>query len=394
VVRNGNFLLLWAGQFVSQVGDRLAMVAFPWLIYQRTGSAVSTGAILALYTLPYVLLGPFAGVVIDRVDKRRLMVASDLVRAALVALVPIAASWDLSAVYALAFAVAAVNVFFDPCRLAILPDIVEERQLLRANSILATGETLTEVIGYATAGFALAWVSIGTAFRLDAATFLVSAAALALMRYQRPIRDVTTHAAQSVVQEVREGLAFVRAHRGLLLNTLLVMASVLGIGATYPLTFLFAVDVLGRGTAAFGLFEASLGAGYLAGSLVMASLGPRVHKGLATLLGLAVMGISYAAVALTDEVWVACLPFVVVGIANAAALIAIDTYVQQVVPEQLRGRVWGVRFTLTQTIYAVSVLAGGALAATVDVRLLLVVAGAIVALPALLGLFSRTLRQP
>ena len=159
MARNGNFLLLWVGQFVSQVGDRLAMVAFPWLIYQRTGSAMSTGVILALYTLPYIFVGPFAGVVIDRADKRRLLIASDVARAGLLALVPVAASWNLTAVYVLALLVASVNVFFDPCKLALLPDVVEERQLLRANSVLATGETLTEVVGYASAGFALAWVS-------------------------------------------------------------------------------------------------------------------------------------------------------------------------------------------------------------------------------------------
>ena len=165
------------------------MVAFPWLIYQRTGSTVSTGVILALYTLPYVIVGPFAGVAIDRADKRRLLIASDIVRAGLVALVPLAASWNLLGVYGLAFVVASVNVFFDPCKLALMPDIVKERQLLTANSVLATGETLTEVVGYATAGFALAWVSIGTAFRIDAATFLVSAVAFGLMRYRRPLRE-------------------------------------------------------------------------------------------------------------------------------------------------------------------------------------------------------------
>ncbi len=74
LTRNRSFLLLWAGQFVSQMGDRLAMVAFPWLVYQSTGSALSTGVVLALYTLPYVLFGAFAGVVIDRFNKRAVMV--------------------------------------------------------------------------------------------------------------------------------------------------------------------------------------------------------------------------------------------------------------------------------------------------------------------------------
>ena len=83
--RNAGFLLLWAGQFVSQMGDRLAALAFPWLVYTTTGSALGTGAVFALYTLPYVLFGAVAGVVVDRLDKRRLMIAVDLIRAVLVA---------------------------------------------------------------------------------------------------------------------------------------------------------------------------------------------------------------------------------------------------------------------------------------------------------------------
>jgi MFS family permease len=393
LARNANFVLLWVGQFVSQVGDRLALVAFPWLIYQRTGSAMSTGAMLALYTLPYIFVGPFAGVVIDRGDKRRLLIVSDVVRAGLVAVVPLAAAWNLTAVYGLALLVASVNVFFDPCKLALLPDIVEERQLLRANSVLATGETLTEVVGYATAGFALAWVSTATAFRVDALTFLVSALAFLLMRYRQPLRESTEQAARSVRREIGEGLDFVRQHRGLLLNTLLVIAATLGIGATYPLTFFFAVDVLDGGTEAFGLFEASIAAGFLMGSLLLVGLGSRVPKGYAILGGLAVMGAAYAVVALTGVAWAACVAFAVAGVANAASLVAIDTYVQSIVPEALRGRVWTMRFTFTQGAYALSVLAGGALAGVADVRLLLALAGAIIAVPALLGFFSRTLRE-
>ncbi len=110
LTHNRNFWLLWVGQFISQMGDRLAMVAFPWLVYRSTGSALSTGAVLALYTLPYVLFGAFAGViVIDRLNKRSVMVAADVLRAALVLLVPFAANHSLFSVYVLSFAMASAS---------------------------------------------------------------------------------------------------------------------------------------------------------------------------------------------------------------------------------------------------------------------------------------------
>jgi MFS transporter, DHA3 family, macrolide efflux protein len=239
----------------------------------------------------------------------------------------------------------------------------------------------------------LAYVSTAAAFRLDALTFLVSAAALALMRYRRPARAVTDRAARSIGREMREGFSYLRHHPGLRANTVMVMAAIAGVGASYPLTFLFAVQVLDGGTRAFGLFEAAIGLGFFVGSLVVAALATRLRKGLAMTIGLAVAGAGLVTVATTDAVWQAIVPFVVVGIADAAALIAIDTYVQEVVPEALRGRVWGTRFMLTQGTYAVAVIVAGALATAVDVRALFVAAGLLVAVPALFGLLRRDIRH-
>ncbi len=393
MARNRAFILLWSGQFVSQMGDRLAMVAFPVLVYHRTGSALSTGLIFALYTLPYVLFGTFAGAVIDRFNKRTIMIIADLLRVGLVVLVPLFATRSLPAVFVLSFAISSAAVFFDPGKIAIVPDIVGPGMLLRANSLLASGENLTEILGFSLAGFTLAYVSTATAFRVDAVTFAASAAALALMRYRAPLRVAAAQQAESLGRQVREGLSFLRHHRGLLVNTAMVVASVAGLGASYPLTFFLAVRVLHGGPQAFGLFEAAVGLGYLVGSLILAALATRVRLGYAITLGLMVMGLGLVIVAVTGAVWQACMPFALVGLANAAALISVDTYLQKVVPEPLRGRVLGARFTLTQGTYALSVLIGGALAGVFDVRALFLVAGALVGVPALVGLCVKEIRE-
>ena len=393
LARNGGFLALWAGQFVSQIGDRLAMVAFPWFVYQSTGSALGTGAVFALYTLPYVLFGAFAGVLIDRFNKRAVMIAADIARGGLVLLVPFAATRSLPAVYVLSFLMASAAVLFDPCKLAILPELVTKDRLLRANSLLATGENLTEIVGYALAGFVLASMPIATAFRFDALTFMVSAATLMLMPYRAPVRAAAQQTARSFWHELHEGLSFLRHHHALLMNTLLVVTFVAGLGASYPLTFLLAVDVLRAGTRAFGIFEAVIGIGYLAGSLALATLATRVPKGLAMAVGWAAMGVSMVLVAVTGSVWQACVPFALFGLANAVALIALDTWLQDVIPERLRGRVFGARFTLTQGTYALSVLVGGALAGVFDVRALIIVAGVLMAIPGIAALFVRDIRE-
>jgi MFS family permease len=375
------------------MGDRLAALAFPWLVYTSTGSALGTGAVFALYTLPYVLFGAFAGVAVDRLDKRRLMVAVDLIRAVLVLMVPLVATRSLPAVYALSFAMATAGVFFEPAKLAILPEIVMPGRLLRANSLFSTSENLTEILGWAFAGLLLASVSTTAAFQLDALTFAASAAALLLMRYRAPARAAAKHTARAFWGELQEGFRFVRSDRGLRANTIMIVVCVAGLGAAYPLTFLFAVDVLDGGAGAFGALEAAVGAGFLVGSLALVALASRVRKGRAMIGGLAVMGAALALVATTGSVWAAAVPLAVFGIANAIVLIAVDTYLQQVVPHGMRGRVLGTRFTMTQGMYALSVLVGGALAGFVDVRVLFIVAGAIVALSSLVGLLAREVRE-
>jgi MFS family permease len=393
LIVNRNFVLLWVGQFVSQFGDRLAMVAFPALIYKATGSALSTGVVLALYTLPYVLFGVFAGVAIDRVNKRTVMVAVDLARAVLVLGVPLAAERSMAAVYVLTFVTASLGVFFEPCKLSILPDLVASTKLVRANSLLATGDNLTDVIGFAAAGFIVYGFSTSTVFGIDAATFLVSAAALAAMSYRYVRPPAAAFRSAGVWKEAREGIHYLFHHRGLAANTVLVVVVTIGVGASYPLTFLYAMEVVGGGTRTFGLFEAAIGAGSLIGALAMAGLGNRVRKGLAMTGGIAVLGAAFAWIGAIDEAAMAMVPFFVLGLADAAAMISIDTYVQQTVPEQLRGRVWTARFTLTQSVYAFSVLAGGAAAGFIDVQTLFVACGIIVAVPALVGIFIPAVRR-
>lgn len=386
-------MLLWTGQFVSQMGDRLAMVGLPWLVYEGTRSTLGTGLVFALYTLPYVLFGAFGGVAIDRFNKRWLMVAADVARAALIALVPVAAAWSTGLVFALAFLVATAGVLFEPAKLAILPDLVEESRLLRANSFISIAENVTEIVGYSVAGLVLAYIPVKSALNFDAATFVASALALSSMRYSHSHSVMRPAQVQSIVADVKEGIIFLRRHRGLLVNTIMVCASAAGVGAAYPLSFFLSVSVFNEGTKGFGLFAAITGAGFLGGSLVLAAMAERVRKGWAMTLGLLAMGLSLTAVAFTTAIWQACIAFAVFGLANAWALISIDTYLQSVVPEALRGRVFGVRFTLTQGVYALSVLAGGALLAFAGVDSLFVLAGVTISVPAILGVLARDIRN-
>ena len=388
-----NFALLWGGQFVSQMGDRLAMIALTWLVYSATNSAFSTGVTLALYTLPYVVFGTFAGVIIDRFNKRMVMVAADVMRAGLVLSVPFLAGRWLPAVYLLSFATSSLAVLFDPCKLAILPDLVPATKLLRANSLLASGESLTEVAGYATAGFIVYYVGSRGAFTVDSASFAISALALGLMSYRPERRRVSRYTTRGIGSEAAEGLRCLLRSRGLTAITVLLMGAAVGLGASYPLVFLFAVRTVGGGAWSFGLMESAIAVGFLIGAAAMAWRGDRVPKGLAITLGVGVLGACIAVLGAVTSLYAALVALAFAGAANSVAVISINTYFQQSVREDLLGRVLGVRFALTHGVYAMSVLGAAALATRVDVSTLFIACGAVVALPALVGVYIAAVRD-
>jgi len=283
----------------------------------------------------------------------------DIARAALVACVPVVATHSLPAVYALSFLMATAGVLFDPARLAILPEIVPPKRLLRANSLLSTGENLTEILGWASAGLLLASLSTTVAFQLDAVTFGVSAVALGLMRYREPDHGTRGHTARSFGRELREGFGLLLSDRRLRENTVMIVVCTAGLGAVYPLTFFFALHVLDGGAGTFSALEAVVGAGFFIGSLALVALAPQVHKGRAMIGGLAVMGACIAVFAVSWSVWSAAVPLAIFGIANAVVLIAVDTYLQEIVPHSIRGRVLAMRFTITKGMYAFSDAPGG-----------------------------------
>ena len=145
---NGSFSALWSGQLISLFGDRLNQLALVAVVAISTGSALATGLVFFAATLPNLLLSPIAGTFVDRWDHKEVMVVSDILRGGIVLILPIAAVTNIVLVYPLIFLVTSISVFFRPARVAILPQIVPDEDLLSANSALWVAETIADVIGY------------------------------------------------------------------------------------------------------------------------------------------------------------------------------------------------------------------------------------------------------
>src|SRR6185369_16331902 len=211
---NGSFSALWAGQLISLFGDRFNQLALVAVVATATGSAFATGLVFFAATLPNLLLSPIAGTFVDRWDHKETMVVSDILRAAIVLVLPVAAVTNIVLVYPLIFLVTSISVFFRPARVAILPQIVPERDLLSANSALWVGETIADVIGYPLAGIlvALLGTAVPIAFWFDSATYLASAGLLATIVVQARSRSTEDEAGQGegFLAEMKAGWDFLR----------------------------------------------------------------------------------------------------------------------------------------------------------------------------------------
>ena len=220
---NGSFSALWAGQLISLFGDRLNQIALVTVVAITTGSALATGLVFFVATLPNLLLSPIAGAFVDRWDRKEVMVVSDILRAAIVLLLPVAAVTNILLVYPLIFLVTTISVFFRPARVAILPRIVPEEDLLSANSAMWVGETIADVVGYPLAGVfvALLGSAVPLAFWFDSATYLASAALLGtIVVNAAPVRAAAAEVRAGLVAEMTAGWQFLRHETVLLANTL------------------------------------------------------------------------------------------------------------------------------------------------------------------------------
>ncbi|MDQ4076556.1 MAG: MFS transporter [Chloroflexota bacterium] len=210
VFRKRNFTLLWIAQFISTMGGGLTAIAASILVYRVTGSALSVGLMLMATALPSLFVGLVAGVFVDRYDRKRIMVAAELLRALLIALIPLLLPFGIAWLYVIVTLSSAIAQFFNPAHASVLPEVASDEELAAANSFMTVSQIGALTVGYAGAGLIATLSSIAWAFYLDAMTFVVSALCIVLIQVPPlGVTDKTTIAA--VTRNLRAGLTFVRA---------------------------------------------------------------------------------------------------------------------------------------------------------------------------------------
>jgi len=401
--RRPDFLKLWAGQTVSLLESQVSLLALPLTaILTLKASATQMGVLQAVEYLPWLLVTLFAGVWIDRVRRRPILIGADLGRALVLATIPVAGFLHvlrINDLYVVAFLVGLCTVFFSVAYNAFLPSLVPREQLIEGNGKLSTSQSLAAIAGPSLGGVLIQLVTAPLAITVDAASFVVSVLSLALIRTPETasVPPIQRH---SVWRDIGDGLRLVR-------DTPLQRA-VVGSAATFNLCLsianavylLYVTRTLHVAPGVLGVIYAAGGPGGLLGALATARLTRRCGVG-ATILGAIILLSAaqlVAPLAGGSPVVVASL-LIVAGFVGGGAGVAYDigtvSVQQAITPEHLRGRMnASTRFILVG-IVPVGFLVGGALGQAIGLRPTLLVGSVGTALAILWVVFSplRTLRD-
>ena len=400
---NGSFSALWTGQLISLLGDRVNQVALAALVYGTTNSAIAGSLTFVAATLPNLLFGPLAGVLVDRWDQKRVLIVSDLLRAGIVVFIPVSVSFNVVLAYPLVFLLTTVSIFFRPARTAVIPRVVHEDELMTANSATWMSETLADVVGYPLAGLFVAFLgsALSLAFWLDSVSYVASALLVVVVVIPPVVRSVGSVAPIPGLAGIRDDLAsgwrFLRGEPVLLANTLQAVVGQLTGGATIALAPFYAKVVLRLDsldwTAAYAFIEMAIGVGNLLGGFVIGLLGARIAKGRMVIAGYVALGLAVMGLGLTTNLGLALGMAFAMGVSNMVFVIPTQTLFQERTPGDMIGRVVGFRFSAVFGAMTFAMAASGILGDAVGVGPVLVVFGVITVAAGLAGLASRPLRE-
>jgi MFS family permease len=335
-----NYRLFFSGQSVSLVGTWITRIATSWLVYRLTGSALLLGVVGFCGQIPTLLLAPFAGVLVDRWNRHRILVvtqALSLLQSAALAVLTLAGVITVPHVLLLQIAQGIINAFDTPARQAFVSEMVEDRadlpNAIALNSSMVNG---SRIIGPSIGGIVIAAVGEGWCFALDALSYVAVIASLLAMRLTpraSPRRD--TRMREELATGFRYVTQFVPVRSALLL---LSLVSVMGMPYTVLMPAISA-NVLHGGPHTLGFLMTASGAGALGGALYLASRRSVLGLGRAMAVASTTFGLGLAAFSLSESLWLSLLLLPIVGAGMMVTMAATNTIIQTIVREELRGRV-------------------------------------------------------
>jgi MFS family permease len=387
------FWMFLLGQTVSNVGSSFTIFVLPLLVFKLTGSAFNLALVASAEYIPYLLFGLIIGAWVDRVDRRRLMILTDIAQALVISSIPLLGALGLLSVwwiYAVGFVSSTLWIFFNTAEFAAVPSLVPEEDLPAANGYLQASYATATVVGPLLAGLLVALAPIHLVLVVDALSFLVSALAVGLIKVSFNDADsAERQRSERLQRDVVEGLRYVLGHP-ILRNTCLMMALVSCVGFTvYAQLVFYAKERLGASDAQVGLLYAAGSVGMIAFALVASPLRRRLSFSKVMLGTLMLQGVLTVLLASTRAYWVGVLLWAVMWGLVVLLDINSNSLWQMIVPNRLLGRVQSVVNVLSWSTIPLGTFIGGvAIQLTQDVSLVYRAIGIIIFLAAVAFSFT------
>jgi MFS family permease len=375
------FRLLFLSTLGSSIGTFLAAIALAIDVKDRTNSGLWVGAVLVVEILPTILVGLTLGPLLDRLERRRLMVVADLLRAAVFATLPFATS--AGEIVALALVAGLATGFFRPAVYAGVPNLVPESQLGNANALLQTVENASWAVGPILGGLLTAAAGPHAAYWINAVSFLISAVLVA--RIPARLLQSTTALTRGHWTDLKDGFSAVLHARPLLAVLLGWGLASLASGAISVSEVFMAKNTLHAGDFGYGLLYGGIGSGLVLGSLWSNALVERNGIARAYGSGLALMAIGFGVGAASVDIWMAAAACLVGGVGNGIAVVCNALLVQRGIADELRGRALTFVMSATFGLTGIGTIVAGAFMPADGARWVWLAGGSLLAVAAAVG---------
>ena len=393
LLRTRNYGLLWISQLISIIGDFALFAALPFFIYKITGSVLATGIMFMIQILPPLFLGSIAGVFVDRWDRRWTMIGSSLFRAAvLLIMLGVRSAEMVWLVYLAGFLESAASQFFGPANNALIPTLVDEDQLLTANSLDSLGENSARLIGPALGGVLLASIGLQGVILFDVGSYLLAAILMYFIRVPSnasvltPVPEEVTRSVISVFWgELKSGLRLVKNNQPISRIFLVLGIAMLGDSILTVLLVAFYQDVVGIGPTEFGMVLTVRGLSGILGGLAMSAFGSKFKPSFLIPFGLICTGLGLVAMVIWPIYMISLLIMILISVPLMAWLISSQTWIQTYSPGEYRGRVFGAYGTFSALLALVGMAFASGLGDTLGISVTLYFGGAIYILSGLLA---------
>ncbi|MDP2043581.1 MAG: MFS transporter [Candidatus Omnitrophota bacterium] len=404
VLKNRNFFLLLLGQIISQLGDRLGQMALIAFVYLRApGSTLQIAKILSFTIIPVFLIGPLAGVYVDRWDRRRTMYICDLLRSILIFTIPFFLFYtkSLGPVYLIIFVVFSIGRFFVPAKLSIIPDLVDKKDLLIANSLVNTTGMIAAILGFGVSGVLVEWLGAKSGFYLDSIGFLVSGTLIfmiskkffAAVNLKEVGKEIVEVISKSVFQEIKEGIFYFIRNKDIRFTSGIIFALWSALGAVYVVIIVFVQQTLHSTTKDLGLLVMFLGIGLFIGSLIYGKFGQRISHYKIIFVSLVLSGIMLVIFALGIAYYpnfiLAAALALSLGLIIAPIMIASNTIIHNVSDNEMMGKIFSSLEIVIHLGFLLFMFISSMLAERFSHLLILVIAGCLLSLLGLANLFFK-----